>query len=331
MFMAFMNRRPEHAYTGCEDSFWYSCSPTILPSSTAVQIHGVSAESQAATGSTLHKGAVTAVSYFAPSQQLLTAGEDGALTVHRIDSSFQGTDPQRCTTVTQPDPLRSFIDACWLGPDQLLTVATGGTVQIWDARAGSGAVRGSQQDWVDTALRQDHRAGLRTHATSSGALRASLASISSVAALASAPHACAVGHRVRGSSAAALMTTWDLRSMHDPQVVVLADHVSDAAGSVLLRPDPLRAGATSVPLIAATTAGQLLEVDLGRGAGVEMEAVCSVEGAWVDVQADVSTGRLLVGCTDQQSVGVVERGGVPATEHSGLGLLPSPLPQIRAW
>lgn len=296
-----------------------------------MQIHGVDAESQAATGASLHDGAVTAVSYFGPSQQLLTAGADGGLTVHRVDSNFQGADPQHCTTVTQPDPLRSFADACWLGPDQLLTVATGGLVQVWDARASAGAVRASQQGWVDSIIRNDPHMGVVRNAQSISGLRASLASIASVTALPSVPHTCAVGHRVRGTSTSALMTTWDLRAMRDPQVVPLTDLVGDAvSGSVLLRPDPLRAGATAVPIIAGTTGGHLLEVDLGAGAGVEVSVVCSVEGSWVDVQADCSTGRLLVGCTDQQSVGIVERGGFAAAEQGGLGLLPPSVHQVRA-
>lgn len=300
-------------------------SPEVRFTTVSLQIHGVDAESQAATGADLHEGVVSAVAYFGPSQQLLTAGEDGSLTVQRIDAGFQGVDSSRCTAVTQPDPFRSFADACWLGPHQLLSAATGGCVQVWDARAHSGPVRESPQDWVASVLRRDPQAGLLNTATPAASLRSCLSSTASVAALPSVPHACAVGHKLRGAGAPAIMTTWDLRAMHEPQVVSLGERSS---GSVLLRPDPLRAGATAVPLIAATTGGQLIEVDLGRGAGVEIAEVSRIRGSWVDVQPDGSTGRMVVGCSDQQSVGIVERGSCLPAERSSLGLLGTPVPLL---
>lgn len=262
----------------------------------------------------------------ANTDQVATAGADGKLTVHSISDST-GFDGSTGITLAPADPWRSFVDACCLGPNALLTAATAGEVAVWDARVSRGAVSRSRPGWASRAhlkslsnaqhFGTDQNQGQGQEQAALARMRPSLMSLRSVAALPSTPHACAVGHAMQ-SGVGCLMSVWDLRMMREPDVVPLGGSSdwaawssgaksSGSAGSVIVRPDPQRAGGASVPLVAATTDGQLYEVDLGRGVDMDAHRVCQIEGGFVDVEADRTNGDSVVGCTDQQSVVIVSR------------------------
>lgn len=304
-------------------------SRVFLASRALLQVNsGIEQATGTITSSELHSGPVRAIRWMSNTDQLATAGADGKLTVHKIDAGTSGFDASAGTTLAPADPWRSFEDACWMGPNALVTAATAGEVNVWDTRVSRGAVSRSRPGWAPGARFK----GLNSGPGGEGQeqllltrMRPSLMSLRSVAVLPSTPHACAVGHGMHGG-VGGLLTAWDLRMMREPDIVPLwsssaeneygsggglssAARAMGSTGSVIVRPDPQRAGGAAVPLVATTTDGQLFEVDLGRGGGVEVSGACRIEGGWVDVEADRTNGGTVVGCTDQQSVVIVSRQG----------------------
>jgi hypothetical protein len=298
---------------------------------------GIDKASSSIMSKELHSGPVRAIRWMSNTDQLATAGADGKLTAHQL-SGTADFDASAGSTLAPADPWRSFIDACWMGPNALVTAATAGEVAIWDTRVSRGSVSRSKPGWAPRARLQGFSGGSEEEGQEQALLerlRPSLMSLRSISVLPSTPHACAVGHAMHGG-VGGLFTAWDLRIMREPDVYPLWESTYDAAdgfvgvsarvaravastGSVIMRPDPQRAGGAAVPLVAATTDGQLYEVDLGRGGGVEVNKVCHIGGGWVDVEADQTNGKTVVGCTDQQSVVIVSRQG--PGEIGGAGMM----------
>jgi hypothetical protein len=243
---------------------------------------GLEPGGDATRGYPLHSASVIAMDWCEQSDDFLTASTDGKIAVVRADAKFTGWADLHPLTISEASPWDSISDACWLRPKEIVSVGGVSGIKVWDIRTRGGCVRSSSAG-----------SGVRAE---------------SVAALPAAPHACAVGHGLKpgqwGDKNASL-SRWDLRMMRAEESVNLGE--AGAAGSVRVRLDARREGTAVVPLVATTSGGQLMEVDLGNGGGAQVEMVAEVEGALRDISVDRVNGAVMYASTDLQSLVVVDR------------------------
>ena len=230
---------------------------------------------QATQGQQLHSSAVTAVAYNSDTDTVATCGADGAIHTIQHAALLIGRGADQLHTVKAGTPYASISGICWSAGGALLSVGTAGSLQCWDARAKGPAQRASAQ---------------------SGAQGGHGRELLGVAAHPGQPQSCVVTE-VGGVS------LWDVRKLAGP---VAALQEGTLEGYVQARFDTRRMGRTDAPLIAATTAGQLCQLDLGRHNNAS-ETLATEDAAFVAVDAEPLRGELLFACTDCASLTIVDR------------------------